>query len=219
MGCGSIKKTNQIYRARDSIVLYSGQFVKGIEESIYSKYQFKDELGVGSYGRVVLAVHKTTQEIRAVKIINKLAIHSEEIRKKIMIEVEIQRKLDHPNIVKIFEFHEDEFNLYLVMELCTGGELLDSVSRTGCLSEASAAIYMKQILSALCYMHSLNIVHRDLKLENMLIEKSNSNHLKIADFGIATELKPGKKLSLMIGTVSYLAPEVIKGDYDEKCDV
>lgn len=219
MGCGTVKRNQLALHNRKSVILFPGQFVKGLEESIYSIYDFKAELGVGSYGRVVAAVHKTTREHRAIKIINKLAIHSEEVKKKIMIEVEIQRRLDHPNIVKVFEFYEDEFNLYLVMEHCTGGELLDSIARIGCFSEAQTAICMKQVLSALCYLHSLNIVHRDLKLENMLLEKPNSVNLKIADFGIATEIVPGKKLSQTIGTINYLAPEVILKRYDEKCDI
>lgn len=219
MGCGTIKRNVVVAQNRNSVILFPGQFVKSIEESIYSLYDFKEELGVGSYGRVIHAIHKKTREKRAIKIINKLAIQNEETRKKIMTEVEIQRKLDHPNIVRVYEFHEDEFNLYLVMELCNGGELLDSIARIGCLSESQTAVCMKQILSSLCYLHSMDIVHRDLKLENMLIEKPGAINIKLADFGIATELKPGKKLSLMIGTINYIAPEVIKKKYDNKCDL
>ena len=219
MGCGSIRKYEKIPDKRASIILFPGQFVKSLDEDIHHLYEFREELGVGSYGRVVSAVHKKSRDRRAIKIINKLAIHSDEQRKKIMSEVEIQRKLDHPNIIKVFEFHEDQYNLYLVMELCTGGELLDSITRVSCLSESLAATYMKQILSALVYLHSLNIVHRDLKLENMLIEKPNSQILKLADFGIATELKPGKSLSMVIGTINYIAPEVIKRKYNSQCDL
>lgn len=219
MGCGTFKKFEKVSNQRASVVLFPGQFVKNLGESIYTLYDFREELGVGSYGRVVAAVHKKTRDRRAIKIINKLAIQSDEIRKRIMSEVEIQRKLDHPNIVKVFEFHEDEFNLYLVLELCTGGELLDSIARIGCLSEDQTASFMKQILSALVYLHSLNIVHRDLKLENMLLERPNSNILKITDFGIATELKQGRTLSLMIGTINYIAPEVINKKYDSQCDL
>ena len=219
MGCGTVTRNVLAMQNRKSVILFEGQFVKSLEESIYALYDFKEELGVGSYGRVVAAVHRGSRERRAIKIINKLAIKSEEVRQKIMTEVEIQRKLDHPNIVKVYEFYEDDFNLYLVMELCTGGELLDSIARIGCLSESQTAIYMKQILSAVYYLHSLRIVHRDLKLENMLIEKINTSHIKIADFGIATELQPEKKLSKFIGTISYIAPEVIVGKYTEKCDL
>ena len=219
MGCTAFVRSNRLAQQRGSVVLFPGQFVKNTEQNIYSLYELREELGMGSYGRVVSAIHKKSRERRAVKIINKKSIHSDEIRQKIMTEVEIQRKLDHPNIVKIYEFHEDEFNLYLVMELCSGGELLSSVTRLGCLTEVQAAMYMKQILSALVYLHSLNIVHRDLKLENMLLEKNGSNVIKLADFGIATELKPGKKLNSMIGTVNYIAPEVIKRKYDSQCDL
>jgi calcium-dependent protein kinase len=219
MGCGTIRKNPGAAHQRQSIILFPGQFVQNLEESIYSLYEFKEELGVGSYGRVVLGVKKSTREKRAIKIVNKLSIKNEEIRKKITTEVEIQRRLDHPNIVRVFEFYEDEFNLYIVMELCTGGELLDSIARIGCLSENQASLCMKQIFSAVSYLHSLRIVHRDLKLENMLVEKQNSSHFKIADFGIATELQGGKSLSLLIGTINYIAPEVIHRKYKETCDL
>lgn len=218
MGCAPIKKSSK-NDIRKSILLYPGQFVKPLSKSILSIYDFKEELGVGCYGRVVLGIHKKTKESRAIKIINKISIQNENIRRKIMNEVEIQSKLDHPNITKLYEFYEDQYNLYLVLELCTGGELLDYFSRIGYLTETQTAIYIKQILSALCYLHSMNIVHRDLKLENLLIEKEKMNVLKIADFGSATEIRKREKLATVIGTINYIAPEVIRKKYDEKCDV
>ena len=200
-------------------MLFPGQFVQGLPESIYNYYEIKENLGSGSYGTVVLAVHKSSREQRAIKIINKYKLRNEEQKRKVVSEVEILRKLDHPHIVKVYEFYEDEFNLYVVMELCSGGELLDSIINNGCLNESDSALYMSQILSAVYYMHSLRIVHRDLKLENMLLENKSSKNIKIADFGTATEFFPGKSLNHMIGTISYIAPEVFKKNYTEKCDM
>jgi calcium-dependent protein kinase len=218
MGCVPIKKVSH-YDNRKSIQLFTGQFVKSLEKNIHSVYELKEELGSGCYGRVVLGVNKKTKESRAIKIINKPSIQNEKTRQKIMNEVEIQSKLDHPNIIKLFEFYEDQFNLYLVLELCTGGVLLEYFARIGCLTESQTAIYIKQILSALCYLNNMNIVHRDLKLENILIENEKSNCVKIADFGSAIESRNGRKLRSLIGTVSYVAPEVLKKNYDFKCDV
>ena len=218
MGCGIAQKKG-IRGGRGSVFLFAGQFVQGLPESIYSFYEIKESLGSGSYGTVVSAIQKSTREQRAIKMINKFKLHSEEARNKIMNEVEILRKLDHPHIVKVYEFYEDEFNLYVVMELCRGGELLDNIIKNGCLSETDTAIYMEQILSAVYYMHSMNIVHRDLKLENMLLDNANSHRIKIVDFGTAIEINNGKSLTQMIGTINYIAPEIFKRKYNEKCDI
>ena len=204
---------------KKSIPLYPGQFVKNLPESIYSLYTIKSEIGSGSYGRVVSAIHNTTNELRAIKIINKFAIKNEEVRSKIMNEVDILKRLDHPNIVKIYEFHEDEFNLYLIMDLYTGGEVLEAILKNRSLKESQAADFMKQILSSIVYLHNLHIVHRDLKLENMLIEHSRSSNIKIIDFGTATYFTKGKSLNYRIGTINYIAPEVLKQKYTEKCDI
>ena len=218
MGCGIIqKKVTRTQRA--SVILFPGQFVQNLPESIYTYYEIKDSLGSGSYGTVVSAMQKSTRELRAIKIINKFKLQSEESRNKVINEVIILRKLDHPHIVKIYEFYEDEFNLYVVMELCKGGELLDTIIKNGCMSEADASMFMKQILSAVFYMHSQNIVHRDLKLENMLLDCQSIKNIKIVDFGTACELQPGKKLTQMIGTINYIAPEIFKKSYTEKCDM
>ena len=220
MGCGTIKKSSVIQpRGKKSVILFPGQFIKNLKQSIYSLYTIKSDLGSGSYGRVVSAIHNQSRESRAIKIINKLSIQSDEVRSKIMNEVEILKGLDHPNIVKLYEFHEDEFNLYLVTELCSGGELLDSIIKNGNFDESQTALYLKQILSAVVYLHSLNIVHRDLKLENLLIEHSRSSNIKIIDFGASCSFVPGKFLDYRIGTINYIAPEVIKKKYTERCDV
>ncbi|OMJ83887.1 hypothetical protein SteCoe_15116 [Stentor coeruleus] len=218
MGCGLFQKRSG-RNIRGSVVLFPGQFVQGLPESIYTFYEIKESLGSGSYGTVVAATQKTTREQRAIKIINKFKLQNEESRKKVINEVEILKKLDHPHIVKVYEFYEDEFNLYVVMEICKGGELLDSIVKNGCLNESDTSFYMKQILSAVFYMHSLNIVHRDLKLENMLLESQTAKNIKIVDFGTAVEIQPGKKLSQMIGTINYIAPEIFRKSYTEKCDM
>lgn len=218
MGCGIIQK-KVTRNQRGSVILFPGQFVQNLPESIYTYYEIKDSLGSGSYGTVVSAMQKSTREMRAIKIINKFKLQSEESRNKVINEVLILRKLDHPHIIKIYEFYEDEFNLYVVMELCKGGELLDTIIKNGSMNEADASMFMKQILSAVFYMHSQSIVHRDLKLENMLLDCQSTKNIKIVDFGTACELPSGKKLTQMIGTINYIAPEIFKKSYSEKCDM
>lgn len=134
-------------------------------------------------------------------------------------EINILKKLDHPNILKLYEVFEDEKKYYLVTELCKGGELFDEIIQKVQYSEKEAATIIQQILRAVSYCHQNNIVHRDLKPENVLIDKEMNNTLKIIDFGTAAEYKPGEKLKTTHGTSYYIAPEVLFKSYDERCDV
>jgi calcium-dependent protein kinase len=150
-------------------------------------------------------------------------------------EVGILKDLDHPNIIGIYDLYQDNKFYYMVSELCAGGELFDQITRLEYFYEPTAATYMKQILSAVMYMHDNGVVHRDLKLENLLFstDKANST-LRLIDFGESARLeydengKP-KPLTEIVGTVNfiflinpkpfYIAPEVLKQNYSEKCDV
>ena len=115
---------------------------------------------------------------------------------------------------------EDEGNFHIVSEMCTGGDLFDRVVKVSHFTETVVAKYMQQILSAISYCHDLRIVHRDLKPENLLLENSNPDALlKVIDFGTSSKLRPNRYLKGVIGTVYYMAPEVLTGHYNEKCDV
>lgn len=182
-------------------------------------YIVKQLLGEGSFGQVKLVVHKRNQIERAMKIIRKIGVSNEE-KEQMLKEVSILKSLDHPNIIKIFDMYEDETNMYLIIEYCAGGELFDRVHKET-FSEAEAAKYIKQLLSAISYLHARNIVHRDLKAENLLFENDSSDaNLKLIDFGVSCEfLKAGAKMRETLGTPYYIAPEVLLQNYDEKCDV
>ena len=120
------------------------------------------------------------------------------------MEIEIMRSLDHPNVVKIFEFYQDEDYFYIVMLLLTGGELFDKIVQKGNFTEGMAAETMHQILSALFYVHHNKIVHRDLKPENILYEnKRDDSLLKIVDFGTSSFFDPNKKMRAKSGTVRH----------------
>ena len=183
---------------------------------ISKEYIMGKQLGTGAFGSVRLAIHKATKQKRAVKVLKK----TEDNKQFVLDEINILSKLVHPNIMQIYEVFEDKANYYIVSEHCKGGELFEAISQKGSFSEKDASIIMKQILSGVCYSHQNHIVHRDLKPENILLDnKGEDLNVKIIDWGCAKTIKKSEKLHTADGTAYYIAPEVLKGDYDEKCDV
>ena len=184
-------------------------------EPINKHYIILNDLGHGSYGQVKRVKNIKLQEERAMKIVNKKSQTSQN-------EIDILRKISHPNISNVFEIFEDSRKFYIMMEFLEGGELFDVIISQGFFSELDAAHIMKQILRAVNYLHSKQIVHRDLKPENIMLTNKpidNKFEIKIIDFGTATIFNPNKMLNKFIGTSYYIAPEVIKENYNEKCDV
>ena len=140
--------------------------------------------------------------------------------KRLLAEISIVSKLSHPSIMEVYEVFEDTKKVYIVSEYCKGGELFDIISKKRNFSEKEACIIMEQLLSGICYSHKNGIVHRDLKPENILLEdKSRNLEIKIVDWGYATQMKQRERLHEMDGISYYIAPEVLEGDYDEKCDI
>lgn len=175
------------------------------------------KLGQGTYGSVCRAVNKSTKTVRAVKTISKSKVRNV---KRFKQEISIMKSLDHPNIIKLFETFEDHKNVYLVMELCRGGELFDRIIEQGYFSEAYACSLMRCILAALFYLHKHGIVHRDLKPENfMFLDKGKDAPFKIIDFGLATRFSNNEYMSTRAGTPFYVAPQVLQGKYTYKCDM
>eukprot|EP00919_Chromeraceae_sp_WS-2016_P010282 GHVR01024136.1.p1 GENE.GHVR01024136.1~~GHVR01024136.1.p1 ORF type:complete len:478 (+),score=95.70 GHVR01024136.1:115-1548(+) len=174
-------------------------------------------IGTGSYGSVCKATNKSTGAVRAIKKISKAQVKNIERFKQ---EIAFMKSLDHPNIVKLFETFEDSKTIYLVLELCTGGELFDRIIGEGYFTEKMAATLMKQILAAVYYCHTHNVVHRDLKPENFLfLNKEKNSPLKIIDFGLAAYWQPGQVLKTKAGTPYYVAPQVLRGEYGRECDL
>ena len=191
--------------------LQKEQYIKICHEPVANYYKIYNNLGEGSYGKVKKVYHLKLGEFRAMKIVNK-KLHSSHN------EIEILRKISHPNIVNIFEIFEDKTKYYIMSEFCEGGELFTAIAEKGYFNEFEASRIIKQILQAINYLHSNSIVHRDIKPENIML-LANGKDLKLIDFGTAIELPKRKKLTKFIGTSYYLAPEVIAQNYDEKCDV
>eukprot|EP01071_Lankesteria_metandrocarpae_P008096 Lankesteria_metandrocarpae@DN4865_c2_g1_i2.p1 len=199
-----------------------GMFISQQDGVFSERYQGLRVLGKGSFGEVILCRDRVTSQECAVKVISKRSLKRGADPNSLLREVDLLKQLDHPNIMKLYEFFQDAGYFYLVGEVYTGGELFDEIISRKRFSEADAARIVKQVLSGIAYMHRNKIVHRDLKPENLLLESKKKDAIvKIIDFGLSThfEGKTGKKMKDKIGTAYYIAPEVLHGTYDEKCDV
>ncbi|EZG67509.1 protein kinase domain protein [Gregarina niphandrodes] len=192
----------------------------GSTEQVYEKYELSDEiLGTGVSGIVRIARDRVTGVRYAIKT---LSLQNISPKKAAMLhnEVNIYLKLDHPNIAKLIEVFEDDKRIFVVMELCTGGELYDRLAAKKRYSEADAIKVTTQMLEAINYCHGHSICHRDLKLENWVYSNmSEDAELKLIDFGFSRIFSPVVPMTAMHGTVYYVSPEVMDGCYREKCDI
>ncbi|RXG69600.1 MAP/microtubule affinity-regulating kinase 3 [Armadillidium vulgare] len=171
------------------------------------KYRLMKTIGKGNFAKVKLASTSHWEEV-AIKIIDKTQLNPNSLQ-KLFREVRIMKILDHPNIVKLFQVIETEKTLYLVMEYASGGEVFDYLVFHGRMKEKEARAKFRQIVSAVQYCHQKNIIHRDLKAENLLLDSEMV--IKIADFGFSNEFTPGNKLDTFCGSPPYAAPELFQG--------
>lgn len=204
----------------EEVAISPQAFIPSRSLGLKDMYKVGEKLGEGSFGTVRKVTHRQTKQARAVKIVSKKLLNSPEKQAWLQAELRILRSLDHPNILRLFESFEDDQNYYLVTELCSGGELYENIVRTGYLSEAQAANFALQVLSCIDYCHEHNVIHRDLKLDNFMLENEEPGaRLKVIDFGTATEWTPGQRFADKMGTPYYIAPEVLNRNYTEKCDL
>jgi len=177
------------------------------------------KLGEGAYGSVCRATRKDTKVKRAVKTIKKPGAKDTDRLKK---EIAIMKMMDHPHIIKLYESFGDQRNIYLVMELCSGGELFDKIIESGHFTEVQAAILVQQIVKAIYYMHENHICHRDLKPENFLFQSKDpieKNMIKLIDFGLSCQFNADQVLTTKAGTPYYVAPQVLAGKYNHMSDL
>ncbi|XP_059402935.1 serine/threonine-protein kinase SIK2-like isoform X1 [Carassius carassius] len=175
-------------------------------------YDIERTLGKGNFAVVKLARHRITKSEVAIKIIDKTQLDAVNLE-KVYREVEIMKLLDHPHIIKLYQVMETKNMLYLVTEYARNGEIFDYLASRGRLSEMDARRKFWQILSAVEYCHERNIVHRDLKAENLLLDAHMN--MKIADFGFGNFFRPGEPLTTWCGSPPYAAPEVFEGQQYE----
>eukprot|EP00559_Dactyliosolen_fragilissimus_P001889 CAMPEP_0184864870 /NCGR_PEP_ID=MMETSP0580-20130426/16155_1 /TAXON_ID=1118495 /ORGANISM="Dactyliosolen fragilissimus" /LENGTH=1062 /DNA_ID=CAMNT_0027363801 /DNA_START=83 /DNA_END=3271 /DNA_ORIENTATION=+ len=206
---------------RNNMVHMEVPFGKPIED-VYDGVHDGNVLGSGVSGLVRLCVHKATGAKYAVKCLDLGLVETEEGLQQLREEIAIMCQLDHPNIVRLEEVYESHSEIYLVQELCLGGELFDRLDDQPDYhyTETQCARLIKQMLCSVRYIHSKGIIHRDLKLENFLFSTNNpDSELKMIDFGLSKHFKFGEVQHEAVGTPYTVAPEVIRGNYDERCDV
>ncbi|XP_010446189.1 PREDICTED: calcium-dependent protein kinase 11-like [Camelina sativa] len=184
--------------------------------NLKDRYALGEQLGCGQFGVVRVCSDKLTGERLACKSISKDSLVTQDDMNSLKLEISIMAKLAgrHPNVVNLIAVYEGEDSVHLVMELCAGGELFDRLEKYGRYSEFRARLLFKQLMQVVKFCHDSGVVHRDLKPENILMATmSSSSPIKLADFGLATFIKPGEKLGGTVGSPFYVAPEVLSGGY------
>jgi len=164
-------------------------------------------LGQGYFAVVKVGVDKKSKEKVAVKLVNKSLVEKEET---LANEIDILGSIDHKNVVSLRAIFDTDDTLFIVMELMEGGELYDEIVKRKTFTEKDAAEITRQLCEALQYLHARGIVHRDLKLENLLLKKKGDLEIKLADFGLS-KLYSGQALQTACGTPFYVAPDVLLG--------
>ena len=186
-----------------NISLYLHDETVSLEDLLFIK-----EIGKGNYGSVSLVMNKRTKFPYAIKAINKYNIMIENMSENIQLEKNILLKIDHPFIVKLVKCLKDEKNIFFLLEYIKGKELFDVIRDIGFLNKEQTNFYIASMMIAIQYLHERKIIYRDIKPENIIIEKNG--YLKLIDFGTAKEIEDRTKT--IIGTPHYMAPEIITGE-------
>ncbi|CAD8116784.1 unnamed protein product [Paramecium sonneborni] len=195
-------------------------------ENFHEAFMVSKLIGKGSFAKVYLATKKENNQQFAIKAFSKSFMQQQHKGiESLLNEMQVMRKLNHPNIVKLHEVHETTNSVYFVVDIITGGELLQRVRETGFLPAETLQKLAYNLLSALNHLHTYKIAHRDLKPENLLLRSNENNYdIILADFGLAAQLIDDNILFKRCGTPGFVAPEILdymEGQqfYDEKCDV
>nr|QSH71641.1 CBL-interacting protein kinase [Hedychium coronarium] len=189
---------------------------------LQGRYELGRVLGRGSFGKVHLARDLCAGRSVAVKVVDKATVVRAGMMDHLKREISAMRMVRHPNVVALHEVMATRSKIYLAMELVRGGELFARVARGGRLCESAARRYFRQLISAVDFCHRRGVYHRDLKLENLLLDENDD--LKVADFGLSALTDPAKEdrlLQTLCGTPAYVAPEVLlqRGYDGAKTDV
>ena len=174
-----------------------------------SPYTIKQTIGYGTYGIIKLATHNQTGEPVAIKVTN----YYEHTYKELTTKSEMLLNLSHPNIIKFYDIFHDEASSYtfIIQEYSSGGELYHSLQKKFRYNQNDLSIIVYQLINGVEYLHKKNIVHRDLKLENILLKSNDSVLIKIIDFGLA--LNTPNTIKEICGSLQYASPEMLNGDY------
>jgi calcium-dependent protein kinase len=193
---------------------------------VYKFYRFKSVVGHGSFGVVHRVIHVVSGQTRVCKSIQKNAVSIP--LSQLEAEIRIISQLDHPNVVRLYEFFEDEKHIHLIMENCRGGDLMSCIKQSikdqKPLSRTFVKSVLRQLLYSLSYLRNQRVVHKDLKPENIMLQRCISDPdcviVKVIDFGLSEMFSNSQKGSLIVsGTAFYMAPELFKPPFDYKCDI
>jgi len=170
-------------------------------------YTRKNVLGEGGFA-VCYEVVDEKGNTYAAKVVSKQSLKGEKQRSKLIGEIKIQKSLHHQNIVRFYDVFEDSENVYMIIEICRNNTLVELLKKRKRLTEPEVRFYMLQLIDATIYMHKKHVIHRDLKLGNLLLD--DNMDLKIADFGLAAMIQhEGERKKTICGTPNYIAPEVL----------
>ena len=188
------------------------------DEPNIKKYRKIRLLGKGGFARCYELLDEETHQSYAGKIIKKSSLIKSRTKQRLISEIKIHRSLNHENIVKFYHYFEDSQNVYILLELCYNQTLHQLFKRRKKLTELEAQYYIFYIIKALQYLHSLKIIHRDLKLANIFI--TENMQIKLGDFGLATQLEfDGERKRTLCGTPNYIAPEILDGKKGHSIEV
>ncbi len=165
-------------------------------------------LGKGAFGKVNLGMHKLTGKMVAIKSISKEYLTDESSKRKVMQEFGFLKLMRHPSVIRLYETFESNKHILFIIELCSGGDLLNYVRRRRKLKEDTAKFVFRQLIAGLQYCHSKSVLHRDIKLDNVLL--NGVGDLKICDFGVSKCVKKGEIMTEQCGTPAYIAPEILR---------
>ena len=199
-----------ILQERDQLIKYIKQYIKKNNElppTTLNFYKFVKLIGKGAFGKVTLGVHKLTGKQVAIKTIEKNYMQDDFSKRKVFQEVYLLKKIKHSNVIRLLEVFESSKHLLMVMEYAGGGDLLRLIKRKGKLQESDAKFIFKQIAYGLAHIHCRSVIHRDIKLDNILLDCEKG--VKICDFGVSKIIKKGQIIQEQCGTPAYLAPEII----------
>ncbi|XP_058806996.1 death-associated protein kinase 3-like [Phymastichus coffea] len=203
-----VDETDPVGELEPSFPYRDVQVRKGVD--FKQHYDIESEIGRGKFGTVYRCKERSTGLALAAKVVN---AGRKEDRRAVEREVEIMRRLQHPRLIQLYDALENAKQIYVVLELIAGGELFERVIDDDfVLTERSCAVFMRQICEGIEFVHSQNILHLDMKPENILCLTKEGNRIKIIDFGLAREWDPKKKLQVLFGTPEFVAPEVVNFD-------
>jgi len=205
--------------ADGEFAVQKSDFVQIKKGSIREEYTLGDKLEDDKFASIFRCKQKSTGLRFIAKMYNIKSVQPNVV-KSFLKEARMLQQADHPNIIKVIDIFQDEQNAAIVTEFCKGGELLDRIQENGSLSENQVASYVKQLASALTYLHSRKIIHRDLRPDVCaFLNKDEDSCLKIVDFGSCKHFEKNLRELERVGTPFYMAPEVVIGNYNNKCDV